>query len=194
MARSNQCVQNNASSAAGPSRPHTWNTMCPDCAKATKADTVIRDRVCRQCGASFPGGPRAWYCPACRRERKLAADREEKRHGSARKIGSTDLCVQCGSEYIVTSGRQMYCPACKDSATAAAIRPIKREYAKTYAAKRAEIRQSAKHHKICVVCGELIAIDSPTVTCSDDCAKELRRCWQHNGDKRRKRKKENGYE
>ena len=29
-------------------------------------------RTCRQCGRTFWGGPRAWYCPECRKERQAA--------------------------------------------------------------------------------------------------------------------------
>lgn len=184
--RTKQCVKCGSLFEA----PHKWNAMCPECARDAKAATVIRSRQCRQCGASFPGGPRAWYCPGCRRERKLEREREHKRSGGARKIGSTDLCAKCGGEYIVASGRQRYCPACRDAAVAEAVRPVKREYAKAYAPKRAVNRQEAKHRKICVVCGGFIAADTATVTCSEACAKELRRRWQKQADQKRHKNKE----
>lgn len=42
---------------------------------------IYDDRICRTCGAQFSGGPRAWYCPDCRRERariqKQRYNREE---------------------------------------------------------------------------------------------------------------------
>lgn len=66
---------------------------------------AIYDRVCRTCGVSFRGGPRAWYCPDCRRER----ERERKKHynssGFARHIGQIDICLNCGKEYTVDAER-----------------------------------------------------------------------------------------
>lgn len=75
---------------------------------------VVKDRVCRLCGVVFPGGPRAWYCPACREERKREAQRRFRAKGrkADRQIGSTDTCTRCGKEYIVNSARQKYCPDC----------------------------------------------------------------------------------
>lgn len=74
---------------------------------------AIYDRICRTCGVSFRGGPRAWYCPDCRRER----ERERKKHynssGFARHIGQIDICLNCGKEYTVDGGGQKYCPDCQ---------------------------------------------------------------------------------
>ena len=58
------------------------------------------------------GYPASKYCPDCRVEAERERNRKYKRNGSARKIGSTDLCEKCGKEYIVTSGLQKYCPEC----------------------------------------------------------------------------------
>lgn len=72
-------------------------------------------RICRQCGISFQGGPRAGYCPECRLQRKAettANYRERKRAGKVREIGSIDICQNCGEKYIVNSGLQMYCKKC----------------------------------------------------------------------------------
>ena len=40
---------------------------------------VIKDRVCRQCGAVFQGGPRAWYCPECAYDAVREVDRPASR-------------------------------------------------------------------------------------------------------------------
>ena len=69
------------------------------------------NRICRQCGASFKGGPRAWYCEPCRAERA----RERQRKASSKQIrplGSTDICIVCKKEYIVNGGMQKYCTDC----------------------------------------------------------------------------------
>ena len=89
---------------------------------------VVKDRICRQCGAVFRGGPRAWYCPKCRRERAKMASQKHKAAGTARPLGSTDYCVICGKPYIVKSARQKYCPACAHDA----VRAIDREASKSW--------------------------------------------------------------
>lgn len=43
--------------------------VCAECFAAERS-TTIRPRTCRECGATFDGGPRAWYCPNCRAIRK----------------------------------------------------------------------------------------------------------------------------
>lgn len=74
---------------------------------------AIYDRICRTCGVSFPGGPRAWYCPDCRLERRRISDRKRKKEGTIRPLGSKDICQNCGAEYTVESGLQKYCPTCQ---------------------------------------------------------------------------------
>lgn len=83
----------------------------------------LRPRICRnpECGATFAGGPRAWYCPACRAVRQAETDRRYKaraRRGETRPLGSQDICARCGETYTVTGGLQRYCPACAPLAVA----------------------------------------------------------------------------
>ena len=78
---------------------------------------IYDNRVCKTCGRTFSGGPRAWYCPECRHERKLAADLEyhkRDRMGVSRQLGSQDLCQRCGKPYTVCSGLQRFCPECAE--------------------------------------------------------------------------------
>lgn len=85
-------------------------------------DSSLRQRVCRACGRSFLGGPRAWYCPQCRLERRKkqsAAYKARKRAGDVRELGSTDSCAICGAPYTVTGPNQRYCPACAPDAVKA---------------------------------------------------------------------------
>lgn len=75
----------------------------------------ILPRVCRGCGVTFPGGPRAWYCPACREERKKIHDRDfkrRKRAGAVVPIGEAIRCEICGKEIVKNSGMQRYCDDC----------------------------------------------------------------------------------
>lgn len=152
------------------------STLCPDCVAATRKSTV-RDRTCRACGITFPGGPRAWYCPACRLERKRAADRDIKRSGPARPLGSTDTCTVCGGEYTVCGGRQRYCPGCAPDAVKAIDRAQGLEW---YAAngdpdQRRTQRQAGAATVPCVICGTVFAPKGKSLTCSPSCSRELTR-------------------
>lgn len=73
---------------------------------------AIYDRECKKCGVNFKGGPRAWYCPTCRRERQRERESEYRRCSARRKLGSKDLCENCGKKYVVSGGLQKYCPEC----------------------------------------------------------------------------------
>ena len=66
-----------------------------------------------------------------------------------RTIGSSDLCVRCGKEYIVTGPRQKYCPGC------AQHRNPNRKIGGT---------------GICVNCGKEYIITSPAKMLCPDCA------------------------
>jgi uncharacterized Zn ribbon protein/predicted nucleic acid-binding Zn ribbon protein len=163
------------------------STLCPSCVEEGKK-TTIRDRICRECGASFPGGPRAWYCPDCRKERRRQQNRDFQRRGTARPLGSIDLCAICGSEYTVTSGRQRYCPACAPEAVKAADRAQGRAW---YAAngdpdQRRTIRHDHAAELLCVICGKAYKPKDASLTCSKECSIALskRRTQQYERDHR----------
>lgn len=169
----------------------TWIYLCQDCAAAAQKASVVRPRICQECGAEFPGGPRAWYCPQCRAERRRAADRDYKRRGkAARPIGSTDICAACGKQYTVMGGRQMYCPDCAPSVLRQKEREHKREHYRQnreyYAAHKREVSMDAK---ICVVCGRPFSGRGPSVTCSQECADAHRKAQQLASDIKRGRRK-----
>lgn len=169
-------------------RPDT--IFCPACSEAYYKSAPIRDRVCRQCGVTFPGGPRAWYCPTCRAERRQEAWKRHKKVGTARPLGSTDTCKRCGKEYIVEGGRQMYCKDCAEIAVKEKVRGHKREYnAKNRDALNDHKREVRVDRKVCVICGAVFDADTPTVTCSDACAARLRKLRQDEADIRRGRRK-----
>ena len=80
-----------------------------------KMNNNMLPRVCCECGATFSGGPRAWYCPACREERKKIHDRDfkqRKRAGVVVPIGEAIRCEICGKEIVKNSGMQRYCDEC----------------------------------------------------------------------------------
>lgn len=145
------------------------STMCPECARISRAENVIRERICADCGRNFPGGPRARRCPECR---KSASKDKPGRNGPSRPLGSIDVCQMCGKEYIVKSGMQKFCPECKRDASLAWQRTHKKEYNK-----RPEVSQDRKarrgeRQKICIYC-QLPFWDSSTSNlCSEYCRKK----------------------
>ena len=169
-------------------RPGT--IFCPACSEAYHKSAPVRNRVCRQCGATFTGGPRAWYCPSCREDRRREADKQRKTAGTARPLGSTDICKRCGKAYIVSNGRQMYCNDCADIAVKEKVRAHKREYyAENSDALNDHKREVRVDRKVCIICGSVFDADTPTVTCSPACAAKLRKLRQDEADIRRGRRK-----
>ena len=80
-----------------------------------KKQKNIFDRQCRECGNTFKGGPRAWYCPNCREDRMRAQNRdykERKKAGYVVPLGSVIKCKLCGADTVKNSGLQDYCDVC----------------------------------------------------------------------------------
>ena len=158
-----------------------------------KGKSTLGDRVCKQCGITFLGGPRAWYCPGCRLERRRKRDVIRYHSGSARHLGDTDKCVVCGADYIVTGGNQKYCPDCAQAAVAKKDRQQAMEW---YAENKAEYNPKRNEKRrvnqvTCTVCGKLFdRSGKPTKVCSLECKEKRRKQWQREADaKRRPRKK-----
>lgn len=153
--------------------------LCPDCRKAARQGSVIRERTCSTCGGTFPGGPRARYCPRCREERREKAKLEYKQRksaGSVRKIGSKDICQVCGREYTVRSGLQKYCPDCAEEAVQQNVLPRKRARAAGLADERkSRKKQLREGGTICAYCGRAFTPINAAVTCSENCAREHNR-------------------
>lgn len=82
----------------------------------------LAPRTCRTCGRTFMGGPRAWYCPDCRAERRRKQDKinkQRKAEGKSIVIGQTvGHCEVCGAEFVYGSARQKYCSSCAPAAYA----------------------------------------------------------------------------
>lgn len=90
---------------------------CSACARVKKLDALIRTRICQECGNEFLSFPSAKRCPKCSVEAQRERQREYRKHGVSRPLGSTDKCIVCGKEYIVNAGSQKYCPGCRREAS-----------------------------------------------------------------------------
>lgn len=150
---------------------------CDDCIAAIRV-TTLRPRSCRQCGITFDGGPRAWYCPDCRAERQRQRGAARRKTGPKRPLGSIDKCVVCGKEYIVTGGLQKYCKDCAPEAVRAIDREQSKQWNKEHGFYDARREQGRNGVKICVICGGVIQPGSPAVTCSPECNRKKLRLSQ----------------
>ena len=164
--------------------------LCPDCSDEAKRESVIRERICKICGAAFLGYPRSFFCPACSAERKKQQKKIYNRRQPARPLGSVDICENCGKEYIVKSGLQKYCPDCAENKVRENIRAHKREYMAENSEKSKELKAQTRGKRyICPICGKEFEKHTSAATCSAECERELRRRRQNRADiKRGKRK------
>lgn len=171
-----------------PTRKESY--LCEECAKKSKSNSVIRERTCKICGASFMGYPRSFFCLECSAERKKQQKKIYNRRQPARPLGSTDICESCGKQYIVNSGRQKYCPECAKEQVEKNIRAHKREYMADNSEKSRELKKDTRGKRyICQICGKEYEKHTSASTCSPECEKELRRRRQNRADiKRGKRK------
>ena len=147
--------------------------LCDRCLYKKNHRSLTRMVVCKQCGRSFRGGLRAWYCPDCRHERaKEAAKRarQRKENGESRHIGDTDICVDCGGEYIVESGLQRRCKKCAAIADKAFRNAHSRRWRNEHTEEMRErrIAQKVDSH-ICPWCGKTF---TPSAECSKYCSSE----------------------
>lgn len=74
-------------------------------------------RTCRDCGKVFIGGPRAWYCHDCRKERAREANKRAKQKKKTAEyipVGSIIQCELCGKEIIKRGGKHKYCNKCAE--------------------------------------------------------------------------------
>ena len=141
---------------------------------------MIQERLCKECGCSFQGGPRAYYCIICRAERQRIASAKNKalaRKGLVRKLGSADTCERCKKAYTVNSGLQRFCPVCRPEHTLEYDRgtslPFYHDHKDDINPIRNERRRQGMRN--CDWCGKEhpISVGAPT-TCSDECKRLLK--------------------
>lgn len=157
-------------------------------------DSSLRQRVCRACGRSFLGGPRAWYCPQCRLERRkkqTAAYKARKRAGDVRELGSTDSCAICGAPYTVTGPNQRYCPACAPDAVKAVDSAQGMAYYVEHKDAINPLRNAKrrKGERICPICGAEYQAYGKNSYCSEACRHEGRRLSLVKSEARRKERR-----
>jgi hypothetical protein len=104
-------------------------------------------KKCVICGIEIIGQPLTKYCSKCRAEKIKENDRKKyqrKIAGTARKLGTTDICVVCGEEYTINAGRQKYCKKCAvDKSNEQTRESFKRAYYGN-SAKRQKILERAR--------------------------------------------------
>lgn len=158
---------------------------------------IYDNRICKQCGKKFSGGPRAWYCPGCRYERKKERERVYKRSEPARKLGSIDLCVNCGRPYTVSSGLQKYCPDCAEKCVSEIDRKQglnwynqNKDYVNE---RRCNKRKSPKKEITCKICGKTFLGHENQKLCSEECRSKNRKIYSRDYERNhpdRKKKQE----
>lgn len=148
---------------------------------------IYDNRVCKQCGRTFSGGPRAWYCPDCRAERKREQESRCKRYGSMRKLGSTDYCINCGKPYTVSGGLQKYCPDCAQKCVSEIDRQQGLDY---YHQNKPQInpkrnikRKSPKKEITCKICGKTFFGHENQKLCSENCRNKNRKIYSREYEK-----------
>lgn len=173
--------------------PGSDHSYCPACAKSAKQDTVLRERVCAICGSTFLGYPRSKYCPTCKRAVMLEAHRrsnEKQKNGTTRKLGSTDICQNCGGPYTVVSGLQRYCPECAKIVVKDNIRTHKREYMwENRVEKGQQKKERRSNRRVCIICGKAFDAKTCTNVCSPECKKIRNRGNQKRADIKRGKQK-----
>ena len=142
------------------------------CARVKKLDALIRTRICQECGNEFLSFPSAKRCPKCSVEAQRERQREYRKHGVSRPLGSTDKCIVCGKEYIVNAGSQKYCPGCRREASLK--KQKERHRLKNDSAEQLLKQQERrrKSQKVCVYCMRIFKSSLSTNACSEYCREE----------------------
>lgn len=71
---------------------------------------IITTVTCQQCGRLFTAGKYTRFCPDCRKIRAVAHHRgvcRRRKQRFRREIGGVYACIDCGAEYVLTSGLQV---------------------------------------------------------------------------------------
>ena len=145
---------------------------------------MIKQHLCKQCGRSFMGGPRAFYCHACRAERQAQSSRDCKiriKQGITRKLGGMDVCERCGKDYIINAAIQRFCPDCKHPHNLEHDRVGGLKYYGENKNTINPVRNVLRHvgNKICRWCNkEFSPKGTSSIYCSDNCRRSgINKAW-----------------
>lgn len=76
----------------------------------------LKEFTCTLCGNKFEStANHAKYCPDCREKKQLErvqAHRANLQSGTARRIGSEQICPKCGKTFYLRTGNQKICEDC----------------------------------------------------------------------------------
>lgn len=180
---------------------HEWKKRSKriDAPRSSPGGKLYIPHNCSDCGQKYIGHIKTKRCPDCQKTANLRASAECKRRkalGNTRKLGSMDLCENCGKPYVVNGGKQRYCKDCADKAVLENIRRYKRDWNREYYSnaemreiKNSKRRKDWKVDRACAICGSIFIPDSPNQKfCSDACRTINRRNLQRIADKKRSTK------
>ncbi len=147
--------------------------LCSECYAKTMSENAFRRVKCWTCGKEFDGRIRSRYCPDCAAERRRERDRQYRKTGTRRKLGSIDHCEICGAEYVVVSGRQRYCATCAEEEKKKYAAREKREWYDAGGKQRRDANRTRlkTDATVCPVCGKAFtASPEHPHYCSRGCA------------------------
>ena len=76
----------------------------------------VYNKICEICGMEFQTvSNRAKYCIWCRKEKQLERNlvyKQNKEDGKVRRLGSTQICDECGKSFTLNSASQRTCNSC----------------------------------------------------------------------------------
>lgn len=156
---------------------------------------MLQNRICKQCGIEFTGGPRAYYCESCRETRRMASNKEykvRKKKGLARQIGSIDICIRCGKEYSVNAGQQRFCQDCQKDHNLEHDRITGLKYYHLNKENINPVRNIRRQNGPikCDWCGKEFITHTRTKTCSPECSRKIKNhrwnIWRNSGGKLKK--------
>lgn len=76
----------------------------------------LKEFTCEMCGGKFHSyANHAKYCKYCRDKKqveRVQAHQDKLKSGTARQIGSEQVCPQCGKTFVLKTGNQKVCEEC----------------------------------------------------------------------------------
>lgn len=166
-----------------------WITSAPDftesndIGKAKGRTKKFKNGIikkCIICGKEFLGHTLSKYCDDCWLEQGRKRTMKNY-HNRKRRVGDIDYCIDCGKEYVITSGVQKLCSECakKRANYHSALQRWKKDVDKpkpTYPLpERVKKEKRLNSTEICPVCGKEYIVMGEYQKCCLDCAAKQRK-------------------